>query len=70
MDYLAIVDEYPIPNSKNRTRSMEMHGGGNAANVVFDLIRMMIPPLTAAVKNQEQQLTIHDDPNNTDMIMM
>ncbi|KAF0983664.1 hypothetical protein FDP41_007579 [Naegleria fowleri] len=70
MDYLAIVDEYPIPNSKNRTRSMEMHGGGNAANVVFDLIRMMIPPLTAAVKNQEQQLTIHDDPNNTDMIMI
>ncbi|KAG2393745.1 hypothetical protein C9374_007276 [Naegleria lovaniensis] len=57
MDYLAIMNEFPIPNSKMRTSSMEMHGGGNAANVVFHLIQMMREKIPTIMMDNEDQYT-------------
>jgi len=41
MDYLAVVDGFPKPNTKNRTRSINIQGGGNAANVAHVMYHLL-----------------------------
>lgn len=40
VDYLAVVDAYPAPDDKIRTRSLTTQGGGNAANAATGAARL------------------------------
>ena len=41
LDYLSRLDSFPIVNTKMKTKNVETMGGGNAANVVYGLAKMM-----------------------------
>ena len=43
VDYLAVVDFYPRPDDKIRTRSLTTQGGGNAANAATGAARLGCP---------------------------